>query len=391
MRYIVLGAGMMGSAVAFDLATTQPEAEVVLADRDIALARKNAHAIGRNVTPLELDVNNGADLHAALQGGDAAVSAISYNVNLAVTLAAIEAAVPVCDLGGNMDVVRQQLKLDSEARLKNITIVPNCGLAPGLAGILAVTGAREFEQLNTIRMRVGGLPLHPRPPLNYQIVFSAEGLMNEYLEDSEVIRNGVRTSVPSMTDLEEITFPAPLGILEAFHTSGGVSTLPEMFEGRVKELDYKTIRYPGHCEKFRMLLDLGFADAEPLTFGSVVKTRRELFTDLLRKKLDYGDKDLVLLRVTVSGKRRGHPATLAYELIDYYDDSTGISAMMRTTSFPTSIIAQMLARGEIAARGVLLPEQCVPGEALIKRLEARRIHISSAISASSTPMDKPTE
>jgi lysine 6-dehydrogenase len=377
MKFTVLGAGMMGSAVAYDLATTQPEAEVVLADRDLALARKNAAAIGPNVRPLDLDVNNGTDLHNALRGNDAVVSAISYNVNLPITIAAIEAGVPSCDLGGNMDVVRAQLKLDDQARQKGVTVVPNCGLAPGLAGILAVTGAREMEHIDAIRMRVGGLPQHPRPPLNYQIVFSAEGLINEYIEDSEVIRNGIRTSVPSMGDLEEISFPPPFGTLEAFNTSGGASMLPEIFDGRVKELDYKTIRYPGHCEKFRMLLELGFAEAEPLTFGTIVKTRRELFTDLLRKKLDYNDKDVVLLRVTVSGMRSAQKVTLAYELIDYYDDNAGMTAMMRTTAFPTSVIAQMLAQGDITARGVLLPEQCVPGEALIKRLETRRIHISS--------------
>jgi lysine 6-dehydrogenase len=376
MKYTVLGAGMMGSAVAYDLAMTQPEAEVVLADRDLQRARTSAAAIARDVRPLELDVNNGADLNAALKGNNAVVSAISYNVNLPLTVAAIEAGVSLCDLGGNMDVVRAQLRLNDQARLSGVTIVPNCGLAPGLAGILAATGANAFEQLDAIRMRVGGLPQHPRPPLNYQIVFSAEGLINEYIEDAEVIRNGERSLVPSMSDLEEIIFPPPFGTLEAFNTSGGASMLPELFEGRVRELDYKTIRYPGHCEKIRMLLDLGFADSEPLAFGNIVQTRRELFTDLLRKKLDFQDKDLVLLRVTVSGTRHGHKATLAYELIDYYDEKARMTAMMRTTAFPTSVIAQMLARGDINARGVLLPELCVPGDALIKHLDTRRIHIS---------------
>jgi lysine 6-dehydrogenase len=376
MKYTVLGAGMMGSAVAYDLAMTQPEAEVVLADRDLQRARTSAAAIARDVRPLELDVNNGADLNAALKGNNAVVSAISYNVNLPLTVAAIEAGVSLCDLGGNMDVVRAQLRLNDQARLSGVTIVPNCGLAPGLAGILAATGANAFEQLDAIRMRVGGLPQHPRPPLNYQIVFSAEGLINEYIEDAEVIRNGERSLVPSMSDLEEIIFPPPFGTLEAFNTSGGASMLPELFEGRVRELDYKTIRYPGHCEKIRMLLDLGFADSEPLAFGNIVQTRRELFTDLLRKKLDFQDKDLVLLRVTVSGTRHGHKATLAYELIDYYDEKARVTAMMRTTAFPTSVIAQMLARGDINARGVLLPELCVPGDALIKHLDTRRIHIS---------------
>jgi len=384
MKYTVLGAGMMGNAVAYDLSTYQPDAEIVLADRDFALARKNALAIGKNVTPLELDVNNGVELWATLQGSSAAVSAISYNVNYPVTLAAIEAGVPLCDLGGNMDVVRRQLELDEKARSKNITVVPNCGLAPGLAGILAVTGAREFEELDAIRMRVGGLPQNPQPPLNYQIVFSAEGLINEYVENSEAIRNGVRTSVQSMTELEEISFPAPFGTLEAFHTSGGASMLPQMFEGRVKELDYKTIRYPGHCDKFRVLIELGFTDLEPIVLANLVKTRRELFAELLQNKLSYNDKDLVLLRVTVSGTRHGCKATLAYELIDYYDETTGMTAMMRTTAFPTSVIAQMLAQGDITAKGVLLPEQCVPGDVLIKRLEQRHIQISSVIETASS-------
>jgi lysine 6-dehydrogenase len=367
---------MMGSAVAYDLATSQPDAEIVLADRDFALARRNAHAIRHNVTPAEVDVSDRATLHAALLGSDAAVSAISYNVNLQITLAAIDAAVPLCDLGGNMDVVREQLKLDEEARLRDITVIPNCGLAPGLAGILAATGARELDQTDAIRMRVGGLPQHPRPPLNYQIVFSAEGLINEYVEDSEVIRNGKRATVPSLGDLEEIVFPPPFGTLEAFNTSGGASMLPELYEGKVRELDYKTIRYRGHCEKFRVLVDLGFTDSEPVAFGTIVKTQREIFTDLLRKKLDYNDKDVVLLRVTVSGKRKGRKTTLAYDLIDYYDDTAGMTAMMRTTAFPTSVIAQMLAHGTIETPGVLLPEQCVPGDPLVKSLEQRGIRIS---------------
>jgi lysine 6-dehydrogenase len=376
MKYTVLGAGMMGRAAAYDLAVTQPQARIVVGDRDFELARKAAQMIGRNVIPLALDVNDDAELRAALEGSAAVVNAISYTVNLAVTRAAIEVRVPVCDMGGNMDVVRQQLALNDEARLRGVTIIPNCGLAPGLAGILAVTGAKEFDQVDSIRMRVGGLPQHPRPPLNYQIVFSVEGLINEYVEASEVIRDGVCMTVPSLSDPEEIVFPPPFGILEAFNTSGGSSMLTQLFEGRVKNLDYKTIRYPGHCEKFRMLIDLGFADAEPLVFGTHVKTRRELFADLLRNKLDYNDTDVVLLRVTVSGKRHGREGSLAYELIDYYDESVGMTAMMRTTAYPTSAIAQMLALGTIRNPGVLLPEACVPGALLIESLEKRGVHIT---------------
>jgi lysine 6-dehydrogenase len=204
-------------------------------------------------------------------------------------------------------------------------------------------------------------------------VFSAEGLINEYLEPAEIIRDGKLQKVDSMADLEELAFPAPFGKLEAFNTSGGISTLTRMFAGKVRSLDYKTIRYPGHCEKFKMLLDLGFAGTEPVIAGSSVLTTREFFENLLRKKLSFGGPDLVLTRITVKGMLGGNMRTLAYEMIDYYDKESNMSSMMRTTSFPTSIIAQMIVNGTITARGVLPPEACVPLEPLIAEMKKRNI------------------
>jgi lysine 6-dehydrogenase len=382
-KYVVLGAGMMGSAVAFDLAQNEPASEIVLADIDPTVATRSANAIGRNVRPLSLDVDDAAAVQAALPGATVVVSAVSYRVNLQLSRAAIRSGVHMVDMGGNNDVVRQQLALDSAARASNVTIVPNGGLAPGLINILAMTGFGEFDTVEAIRLRVGGLPAHPRPPLNYQIVFSAEGLLNEYLEKAIVLRNGMVTEVDSMSDLEEITFPAPLGTLEAFTTSGGVSFLPELLKGKVNMLDYKTIRYRGHCEKFKTLLDLGFATNEPLMVGKTVRTNREFFTDLLRKKLDFGEPDLVVARATITGFRKGVPTTITYELVDRYDERTRISAMMRTTAFPVSIIARMLAHGVITDRGVRLPEQCVPGKLMIDELSTRAIIITSSTTETS--------
>jgi lysine 6-dehydrogenase len=375
MRYIVIGAGMMGSAAAYDLAHNNPDAEVVLADINLERATQAANAIGPNVRPLRLDVDSRKDVLQALAGCNAAISAVSYSVNYDLSLAAIQAGVHLCDLGGNNDVVQKQLTLDGDAKTAGVTIVPNCGLAPGLTNVLAVHGAKQFETLESIHIRVGGLPQNPRPPLFYQLVFSVEGLINEYVEQAEVIRDGKRSYVESMTDLEEISFPEPFGQLEAFNTSGGLSTLAALFDGKVKNLDYKTIRYKGHCEKFKTLLDLGFASNEPVMVGSTVKTNRELFSDLLRKKLDHGDKDVVLARTTITGRVRGAEKTLVYELIDYYDDATRMTAMMRTTSFPTSIIARFLAEDIITTRGVLPPETCVPGDQMIDELKKRKVII----------------
>lgn len=379
MKYIVIGAGMMGSAAAYDLATTHPEDEVVLGDINVQRAAQAAKAIGPNVHPVRIDVNNQAEVINLLQGSSAAVSAVSYSVNLQLTKAAIAAGVHLCDLGGNNEVVEKQLALDAEAKQHGVTIIPNMGLAPGFINVLAVTGAREFDELDSIHLRVGGLPQHPRPPLYYQIVFSVDGLINEYVEKAMVIRDGEIMHVDGMSGLEDIRFPDPYGTLEAFNTSGGLSTLTQVLQGKVKNLDYKTIRYRGHCEKFKTLLDLGFATSEPMMVGGSVKTNREFFADLLRKKLDYGDKDVVLARATITGIAHGAEKVLVYEFIDTYDDATNMTAMMRTTAFPASITAQMLAGGTITARGVLPPEISVPGEAMITELQKRHLRVTKRV------------
>ena len=378
-HYLVLGAGMMGRAAAYDLAQFDPSAHVVVADINAEAADRAARAAGPNVRPLMLDVNAGGALANALAGMDVVISAVSYSVNERLTRAAIDAGVHMCDMGGNNDVVDRQLAMDGQAQTAGVTIVPNCGLAPGLINVLGMDGVRAFDIVESVRLRVGGLPLHPRPPLQYQIAFSVEGLINEYVEPAEVIRGGRRVTVPSMADLESVSFPEPFAALEAFNTSGGLSILPRLLEGTVDELDYKTIRYPGHCEKMRTLLDLGFASHEPIMIGTSVRTSRELFAELLRRKLDTGGPDVILARSSVTGTKGGVRARLVSELVDYYDETTGMSAMMRTTAYPTSIIAQQLAHGVITRRGVLTPEVCAPAADMVQQLARRGITISTTL------------
>lgn len=369
----------MGSAAAYDLALYGRNDEIVLADIDKDAAEQSARVIGMNVRPLHLDVRHTADLERALHGIDAVVSAMSYTVNSEVAAVALRAGVHLCDMGGNDDVVDRQLALDAEARAAGVTVVPNCGLAPGLINVLAMMGVTECDSVESVHLRVGGLPQTPRPPLNYQIVFSAEGLINEYVEPAVVLSDGVITSRESLTGLETLEFPQPYGIVEAFFTSGGVSLLPRLLQGRVRTLDYKTIRYRGHCERFKTLLDLGFASNEPVMVGNGIRTSREVFTELLRRKLSYGEPDVVLARATVTGCSSGKRRTIVYEMIDTYDPEARMTAMMRTTAFPTAVIGRMLADGRISRRGVFPPEVCVPGEALLHELELRGIHITRTV------------
>ena len=377
MKYLVLGAGMMGGAIASDLAQSSNVDQVTIADCDLRRAESvAAQTKSTKVRPLQLDVNDFADVVTAMRENVAVVGAISYRYNVSLSKAAIEAGVHYCDLGGNDDVTKEQLKLDRQASKRGIAVVPNCGLAPGLANILGARGAEMFEVVDTIRMRVGGLPQKPIPPFNYQIVFSPEGLLNEYSGKSTVIRNYERIQVDTLSEIETIEFPAPFGTLEAFHTSGGASMTPEMFEGKVRELDYKTIRYPGHCEKFRTLLEIGFGSDEPLSLGSNVLTEREFFIELLKRKLPQSGHDVVLLRVTIDGARPGKQQHLAFTMIDFYHETRNISAMMRGTAYPTSIIAQFLAEGIISKRGCFTPERWVPLKPLLAELNKRGMNIS---------------
>ncbi len=380
MKALVIGAGMMGSALAYDLAHSDSVEKVILADIEPDRARSVAKRLNGRVEARRVDVGIAADVAAVMRGMDVAIGATSYTHNIALTKAAIDAGVHWCDLGGNMEVVAGQLALNAQAKNNNLCILPNCGLAPGMACVVAAGAAGRFSSVDEIHLRVGGLPQHPVPPLNYQLVFSAEGLINEYIEPADAIRAGEVTTVQSMLDLEELEFPAPFGTMEAFNTSGGVSTLTSMYRGRVRELDYKTIRYPGHCEKFRTLLDLGFASAEPIMVGSTMRTAREIFEEMLRRKLPSNGPDVVLMRVTVEGTAGGAHTALAYEMIDYYDESAQMTSMMRTTAFPTSIIAQMAAGGRIDRRGVLPPEQCVPLEPFLEELRKRNIIITERVS-----------
>jgi lysine 6-dehydrogenase len=368
----------MGLGAVYDLAHNATDVDAItVADIDIERARAVAETVGGGkVTPAHIDVADHGATVALMRGHDSTISCVVYSNNLRLAQAAIEARTNFCDLGGNNAVVDAELALDEEARAAGINIIPDCGLAPGMVSVLAAHGAARFDQLDAIHIRVGGLPLTPRPPLNYQIVFSVEGLINEYVEPARVIRGGQIFEVPSMTEIESLAFSHPYEQMEAFQTSGGTSTLPETFFGKLKNLDYKTIRFPGHCEQFNLLIELGLASSDSIEIdGAPVKPRRVL-GELLLRHLPADGPDVVLIRVEFKGRMDGQDKVLRYDIIDRFDEATGLSAMMRTTAFPASIIAQMMARGDIKQKGAIPQERCVPAGAFVRELAARNILIT---------------
>jgi lysine 6-dehydrogenase len=394
MRVLVLGAGRMGLGAAYDLAHNSRGVEsVTVADVDEGRARAVAETLkSERVRAAHVNVEDGARTVELMRGHDAAISCVTYFHNLSLARAAIEARTNFCDLGGNNTVVDSELALDAEARAAGVNIIPDCGLAPGMVSVLAAHGAARFTRLDELHIRVGGLPQQPRPPLDYQIVFSVEGLINEYVERARVIREGRIIEVESMTEVEALDFPEPFGRMEAFQTSGGTSTLPETFTGRVAELDYKTIRYPGHCERFRLLIDLGLCDSDAVEVDGRAVPPRRLLGELLCRHLPADEPDVVLIRLEfvghlndneedAAGRKSDEPARasrLRYDIIDRFDERAGLSAMQRTTAFPASIIAQMMARGETTQKGAIPQERCVPPDAFVEELAARDIRISES-------------
>jgi lysine 6-dehydrogenase len=359
----------MGLGVVHDLAKQPDVDEVTVADMAADRAQHVAAMVNGNVTPREIDVSRHEDVVALMRGHDSAISCVNYWLNERLARAALEAGTNFCDLGGNNDVVDAELALDAEARNRGVNVIPDCGLAPGMVAVLVAHGAAKFDKLDEIHIRVGGLPQNPQPPLDYQLVFSVEGLINEYIERARVIRDGVITMVDSMTEVEELEFPAPFGMMEVFQTSGGTSTLPETFLGRVRELDYKTIRYPGHCAKFKTMIDLGLCSSEKITVDGASVSPRRVLGELLVENLPADEPDVVLVRVEFAGEGR----RLRYDIIDRYDETTGLSAMMRTTAFPASIVALMMARGQTTQKGALPQERCIPPELFMQELAKREI------------------
>ena len=375
MKIAVIGAGLMGRAVLFDLARNEDVQSVGLFDINEKLASEIAGKYGGGkASPAQFDASDVEAATRLLADYDAAVSCVTYRYNPGLTRAAIEAKCHLVDLGGNNDVVRTQLEMDDDAREAGVIVVPDCGLAPGMVSILAADGINRFDRVNSLKIRVGGLPQSPRSPLNYQMVFSAEGLINEYWEPCVILENGKKKIVNPMTGVEKLEFDG-IGELEAFYTSGGTSTLPDTFVGKIDFLDYKTIRYPGHCTLFKAMLEIGLASRQPISVDGQMVEPRAVLKAVLDKNLTFGDPDMALVRLTFEGTKDGKDKRCLYEIVDRQDSKTGLTAMMRTTAFPASIIAWMAASGHIVERGCKPQELVVNPALFIAQLKKRGINL----------------
>jgi lysine 6-dehydrogenase len=377
-RYAIIGAGMQGTAAAYDLALHGDADEVRLLDIDIrragiAAARVNKLA-GREVA--KAGIVNATDKTSAaqvLEGMHACLSCVPYFLNVSLAKAAIEAGVHFNDLGGNTQIVQEELALHPQAVQAGVSIVPDCGVAPGMANTLAVYGMSKLDTAEHVYMRCGGLPQNRALPLGYKQLFTLEGLTNEYSGTAVVLREGKVEEVPTFAELETLELPEPLGLVEAFTSSGGTSTCPYTFAGKLKTYDYKTIRYPGHYEALKLFKDLGFLDQEPIDVHGMHVKPRDVFHAVMHEAWNHpSEPDLLVLRVDVIGKRNGKKVRHRSLILDFQDAKTGFSAMERTTAFSAAIVTSLQARGR-TPKGAVSLESAVDAEEFVRELGRRDI------------------
>jgi len=383
MRLLVLGAGLQGGACAYDLLQNPAVTEVRLADRtvDHLPSFLQAYVGGERLKLITLDVKDAAAVAAAMSGVKAVMCALPYYLNLAMCEAAIAAGAHFADLGGNTEIVEQQKALNAKAAAAGVTVIPDCGLAPGMVNILAQLGIDRLDRTESVRIYVGGLPQNPEGPLKYQIVYSIEGVLDYYTTLSWIVRDGKRMQMKALSELEPITFDAPVGELEAFHTAGGLSTMASRYEGKIPTLEYKTLRYPGHAKIMEAVRELGLLELAPVDVKGTKVVPRDLAIAQMQPRLTKKNSpDLVALRVVVSGTKAGKPQTQTFELVDRYDAQRGISAMMRTTGYSLAITGMLQAEGAVKPAGVHTPDECMPGERYVTELGKRGVLIRQTVS-----------
>ena len=384
-RYVVLGAGRQGRAAAIDLVRNGEAGALLLVDSDRDRCEEVVHEVnahrGTSVARSKIGgVEDPGFLEAALEKADGCLSALPYRYNPQIAAACVRARCHHADLGGDPETVQAVLDMHEAATKAQVSLVPDCGLAPGLSNLL-VARALELARKRAgedpaggwrLTVRCGGLPVEPAGPLGYALVFSPWGLLKEYEGEVPVIRGGAHESREALSESEEVVFPAPPGSCEAFHTVGGASTIPSSFGDRLEFYDYKTVRYPGHREKIVLLRELGLLGEDPVpsALGEGEMAPRNLLVSLLERALPHDVPDLVVLRVCI----QGCGFEIALDVREFGDEQLGLSAMERCTGFSAAAILHAQVRGEVR-HGADPPERAVSAADHIADVERRGISV----------------
>lgn len=378
MKIAILGAGTVGAALTkLFCANPKTEAVVVLDSNGVALEELEEAVGSQILKTYKISIEKEAHIIALLKGFDCLISALPSKFNVRLTQLALRMGINFIDLGGKEGTFEAQRELHQEAELADLWVIPNCGIAPGMLNILAMHGFRDFEAVDSIRIRSAGLPVDPIPPLNYQLGFSPVGLIEEYIEPALIVRDREAAYVDALDGYETLSFRArpDLGELEAFYVSSRITTLARELAGKVGSLDYKAVRYKGHRDIFKALFLLGFDSRQIIDIRASL-TYRDLLIRQVSKNMPSGQKDFVVGKVLVDGWRDGRKLRRDYELFHEPDQHPGISAIMACTAIPVVCVAEFIADGRLPGKGgVFAPEMIVPHTEFIQDLVDKGLEI----------------
>jgi lysine 6-dehydrogenase len=365
-KVIVIGCGMQAYGAAYDLIKFSNPNEVILADAfpetiTKLMAFLQKHLKPKKLTALTLDADDVESVAKAASGCEFILNAAPYRFAVKITKAAIQAKVPMVDLGGDTTMVLEQLKLSSEAKKAGITIIPDCGMGPGMTNITVGHAMELLDTADEIITRDAGIPVQGKPPMNYHLVFAIETLVNEYTGMTTQVRNGKFVEIAPMEEIEQCELPV-VGKVEATHGMGMLSTLPWTYEGRVQNLENKFVRYPGNFAIWKSLKDLGFFSRDEIKTENGMFQPRAMTKAVLEKTLmpKGGEKDISFIQTISKGQKNGKKIVIEHWICDYSEPKTGLTSMQRTTGFTASIVGQMICSGMINEKGVLPPELAVP-------------------------------
>lgn len=357
MHIFVLGTGMIGTTVVTELAK-YADVETITAvdinqasiDKCLAIAN-NPHIIGKVAALATED-----EIAEVLQDADLAIACLPHSLSMTTIKAAIRSQCHLVDLVGSR--FTEKIALHQQAQQAGVLIVPGCGVAPGVTNFLAAQGVELLDKAEEAVLYCGGIPRYPLPPLGYQVVYRLESLLGLYTTPATSIRQGRIVELAPLSGLEEITFPDPVGLCETVITDAHSTAF--MLEGKVENLVERTVRYPGHWEKMRVLSELGFLDETPISVQDTAIPPK-LFAEkvLAPKMLGCSNEDITVLRVEVSGTTQGKPTKHTWEMIDLYDDLRKITSMAKTTALPAMLLAQWIVSKKITETGVIPIENLI--------------------------------
>ena len=378
-KFVIVGSGRQGVSVAYDLLRDSNH-NVVMVDihedfLNQALNKISAISNSQNLKGIVADVSDSNKMLEILSDADVMISAVPYKFNLDLTKLAIKSKTSMVDLGGHTNIVREQLSMNKQAQDSGITIIPDCGMGPGMNITMAVLATEILDQTDEIYICDGGLPKDPKPPWNYSLFFNIEGLTNEYDEQAYFLKNGEIVEVPCFDNIENVKFDN-IGELEAAVTSGGLSTMPWTFKNKLKVLENKTLRYKGHWEWMKAYRELGLFSREVVNHNSTEIVPRHFYHKLLEKKLDHGRvEDVCLMRIKAIGTKNSQKVELNIDAVEYYDKKTDLTAMEKWTGWHISIMALEIAYNKIS-HGAISVENALKGHTFLKEARNRGYNIT---------------